>query len=28
MNINAFVLGIAQGGINYYFLTQKYPSKE
>jgi len=24
ININAFVLGITQGGINYYFLSNKY----
>jgi hypothetical protein len=28
MNINAFVLGIAQGGMNYYYLTYRYPAKE
>jgi hypothetical protein len=25
VNINALVLGVAQGGINYYLLMQKYP---
>ena len=25
MNTNALVLGVAQGHVNYYFLTLKYP---